>query len=150
MELFPTKLAGLVCISPTVLGDSRGFFMEAFNKAAFAKAGITHDVLQHNQSRSQKGVVRGLHFQWEQPLGKLIRVTRGRAFMVAVDIRKNSPTLGGWEAAEFSEENKKMLFAPFGFATGFCALEDDTDVEYYYNTYYNKEGECIGIEILQD
>lgn len=141
MEVQPTSLDGLKIISPTVHGDSRGFFMEAFNKNALAAAGIDIDVLQHNQSRSAKDVVRGLHFQWDKPLGKLIRVVRGSAFTVAVDIRKNSKTRGKWEAVELSEENKKLVWAPFGFATGFASLEDITEVEYYYTAFYNQAGE---------
>lgn len=141
MQFNPTNLQGLVHIVPTVHGDSRGFFMEAFNKRAFESAGIKLDIVQHNQSRSQKGVVRGLHFQWDQPLGKLMRVVHGRAFAVAADIRKNSPTLGQWVGIELSEANKELVWAPFGFATGFCSLEDDTDVEYYYTALYNQAGE---------
>lgn len=141
MELRPTKLRGLVVIQPTVHGDARGFFMEAFNKRALAEASIEHEVLQHNQSRSQKGVVRGLHFQWDRPLSKVIRVPRGRAWCVAVDIRHDSPTFGQWVAEELSEENKLVMYAPFGFATGFASLEDPTEVEYYYNAFYNQASE---------
>lgn len=154
MEILPLKLQGLVLLKPTVHGDSRGFFIEAFNKRALAEANIEHEVLQHNQSRSEMGVVRGLHFQWEKPLSKLIRVPRGRAWAVSVDIRSNSPTRGQWEARELSEDNKEILYVPFGFATGFASLEDKTEVEYYYNAFYNKGEESnivwndptIGIE----
>lgn len=141
MEVIDLPLSGLKRICPKVHGDTRGFFLEAFNAAAYVEAGIPLTVLQHNQSRSQKSVVRGLHFQWDKPLDKLIRVTRGRAFTVAVDIRKGSPTFGSWHGHELSEENKEEIFAPFGFATGFCALEDNTEVEYYYSAYYNQAGE---------
>lgn len=141
MHIEQTELPGLKVIQPDVNGDSRGFFMEAFNKRKFAEAGITLEVLQHNQSRSQKGVVRGLHFQWDKPLGKLMRVVRGSAFVVAADIRKDSSTRGKWFSREFSDETKELIWAPFGFATGFCALEDNTEVEYYYNAIYNKDGE---------
>lgn len=141
MEIIKTPIEGLLRILPTVHGDTRGFFMEAFNKRALKEVGIEFDVMQHNQSRSWKGVVRGLHFQWDKPLGKLIRVVRGRAFTVAVDIRKHSPTLGHFVTAELSEENREQVWAPFGFATGFAALEDITEVEYYYTAFYNQAGE---------
>lgn len=154
MEVRQTKLPGLLTLTPKITGDERGFFMEVVNKKAFADLGIDLNILQHNQSRSAKDVVRGLHFQWDKPLSKLIRVVRGSAFCVAADIRKNSSTFGQWVGEKLSSENKNMVFAPFGFATGFCALEGGTEVEYYYNAYYNPEGESnilwndpdIGIE----
>lgn len=141
MEIEQTTLSGLKIIHPTVQGDDRGFFMEAFNKKIFAQSGIDLEIFQHNQSHSGKDVVRGLHFQWDKPLSKLMRVVRGKAFIVAVDIRKNSSTRGKWVTEEVSADNKLLVFAPFGFASGFRALEDNTDVEYYYDAYYNKEGE---------
>ena len=141
MKITHTDLEGLFLIQPTVHVDGRGFFMEVFNAHTFNQVGIGGVFVQHNQSHSPKNVIRGLHFQWDKPLGKLRRVVRGQAYMVAVDIRKNSPTRGKWEAREVSEENKIAFWAPFGFATGFCARTDNTDVEYYYSAFYNKDGE---------
>ena len=141
MEVTPLQLEGLVLISPTVHGDSRGHFMEAFNKERFRENGITLDVIQHNHSRSAEGVIRGLHFQWDEPLDKLIRVVSGRAYVVAVDIRKKSTTYKQWVGVELSAENKKQVFMPFGFASGFYAYEEGTELEYYYSAQYNPQGE---------
>jgi dTDP-4-dehydrorhamnose 3,5-epimerase len=141
MVLTPRRLKGLYHVLPEVHGDARGFFFEAFNQDTVKSVGIDFNVVQHNQSRSEKGVVRGLHFQWNEPLSKFMRVIRGRAFVVAVDIRHDSPTLGQWEAKELSDENKEGSYASFGFATGFCALTDDTELEYYYDGLYNPAGE---------
>lgn len=115
--------------------------MEAFNARVFKEAGIDLHILQHNISRSKKGVIRGLHFQWDKPLDKLIRVARGRAFVVAADIRKNSPTFGKWLGREIGEDDRVEVFAPTGFATGFAALDDMTEIEYYYSAFYNASGE---------
>lgn len=141
MEVKPLELEGLVLILPTVHGDNRGHFMEAFNKERLQEAGISLEVVQHNHSRSQAGVIRGLHFQWDKPLDKLIRVVSGRAFVVAVDIRKKSPTYKKWVGTELSADNKKELFMPFGFASGFYAYEEGTELEYYYSASYNSQGE---------
>lgn len=154
MVLTPLRLPGLMHASAKKHGDDRGFFFESLNKRAFEDAGIDFTVHQHNRSRSQAGVVRGLHFQWDKPLAKLIRVARGKALVVAVDIRHDSPTLGEWEARELSEETAEGLFLPAGFASGFCSLADPTEVEYYYDAFYNPDGESniiwndsrIGIE----
>ncbi len=143
MVLTPLSIPGLSLITPTVHGDARGFFVELFNKQSLADAGLPFDVLQHNRSRSGKNTVRGLHFQWEAPLGKIVQVPRGRAFLVAVDIRPNSPTLGKWESRILSEETHEALHLPAGFASGFCALEEVTEVEYYYDAFYNKDGESV-------
>ena len=141
MKVTPLRLAGLASITPEVHGDSRGYFMEVFNKDTFTDAGLPFDVVEHNQSHSQKNVLRGLHFQYDPPLSKIVRVVRGKAFFVAVDTRKESQPVGGWEARELSPETKELFFIPAGFATGFCALEDDTDIEYYFNNHYNPRGE---------
>jgi dTDP-4-dehydrorhamnose 3,5-epimerase len=141
MVLTPLRLKGLLHAVPKVHADERGFFVEAFNANVFAEAGITFPIVQHNHSRSKKGVVRGLHFQWDAPLSKYMRVIKGRAFVVAVDIRHDPPTMGQWEGRELNDENKEGIFAPFGFATGFCALSDDTELEYYYDALYNPKGE---------
>src|SRR5215467_5688575 len=105
-------------IVPDVFQDARGFFMETFREDQFKANGLPTDFVQDNHSRSGKGVLRGLHFQWDPPMGKLMRVSRGAAFMVAVDIRKGSPTIGKWFGLEVSAENKKQVWAPYGFARG--------------------------------
>ncbi|MBP9711285.1 MAG: dTDP-4-dehydrorhamnose 3,5-epimerase [Candidatus Pacebacteria bacterium] len=141
MEITLLQLSGLQLITMPLFRDERGFFTQSFHKEQYAEAGLDLAICQHNQSRSRKGVVRGLHFQYDSPLSKLVRVTHGKALFVAVDIRKNSPTRGQWESRELSLETGELLWVPFGFATGFCALEDDTDMEYYFNNFYNKAGE---------
>src|SRR5215471_19727715 len=108
-------LNDIVVIVPQAFGDSRGFFMETFRADQFRALGLPTEFVQDNHSGSGKGVVRGLHFQWDPPMGKLMRVTRGAAFLVAVDIRKGSPTLGQWVGVEVSDENKKQVWAPYGF-----------------------------------
>ncbi|HEY2393667.1 MAG TPA: dTDP-4-dehydrorhamnose 3,5-epimerase [Candidatus Angelobacter sp.] len=128
-------------ILPEVRGDSRGFFMETFRVDQFSELGLPTDFVQDNHSKSKKGVLRGLHFQWEPPMGKLMRVTHGAAFLVAVDVRKGSPTLGQWFGLEVTEENKKQVWAPYGFARGFCSLTDDCEVQYKTTGVYNQNGE---------
>jgi dTDP-4-dehydrorhamnose 3,5-epimerase len=137
-----TKIDGLVIIEPSVFGDERGFFMETYSKKVFAENGINVDFVQDNHSRSVKGVLRGLHFQ-KPPFAqdKLIRCTRGEVLDVAVDIRKDSPTFGQYEAIVLSEENKKMFFIPKGFAHGFLVLSDIVDFQYKCSNFYNKESE---------
>lgn len=142
MEIEQTTIKGLLVINPEVKEDERGFFMEIYREDKFAVAGIKIEKLvQQNHSRSLKGVIRGLHFQWNKPLGKLIRVINGRAFVVAVDIRKKSSTLGQWFGLELSAENKKLLYAPAGFASGFAVTGDVAEVEYLYTALYNPAGE---------
>src|SRR3989338_1174512 len=142
MNIEPTAISGLYVVSPEVKGDERGFLMEAYREDAFAAVGITvGKFVQQNQSFSRQGVVRGLHFQWDKPLGKLIRVINGKAFMVAVDIRKKSTTLGRWFSLELSAENKKSLYAPAGFACGFVVTGEVAEVEYLYTALYNPTGE---------
>jgi dTDP-4-dehydrorhamnose 3,5-epimerase len=128
-------------IVPQVFGDSRGFFMETFRADQFRDLGLPTEFVQDNHSRSAKGVLRGLHFQWDPPMGKLMRVTSGAAFLVAVDVRKGSPTLGKWMGLEVTAENKKQVWAPYGFARGFCALTDDCEVQYKCTGIYNPKGE---------
>ena len=137
-----TKLEGLIIIEPSVFADDRGFFMETYSKKVFADNGINVEFVQDNHSRSTKGVLRGLHFQ-KDPFAqdKLIRCTRGEVFDVAVDIRKDSPTFGQYEAILISEENKKMVFIPKGFAHGFLVLSDVADFQYKCSNFYNKESE---------
>ena len=142
-----TRLAipDVVLIEPKVFGDARGFFFESFNQKAFNEAtGTQHEFVQDNHSRSAKGVLRGLHYQVQQPQGKLVRVVRGAALDVAVDIRRDSPTFGKWVLVELTEANKKMLWIPEGFAHGFIALEDNTEFLYKPTDYYAKDCErCI-------
>lgn len=132
-----TYIKDVKIVSPRVAEDERGFFMEVFNKREFEEAGIPTAFVQMNHSCSKKNVIRGLHFQWDPPMGKLMRVTRGRAFLVAVDIRKNSPTLGMYVGEYFSEQNKEQIWAPAGFARGICAVEDNTEVQYLITGSYN-------------
>ena len=131
----------VVVLAPKVLGDDRGFFMETYRVDNFRDLGLPTEWVQDNHSRSAKGVLRGLHFQWEPPMSKLMRVTNGTAFLVAVDIRKGSPTLGNWFGLEVSAENKKQVYAPWGFARGFCALTDGCEVQYKCTGLYNSGGE---------
>jgi dTDP-4-dehydrorhamnose 3,5-epimerase len=134
-------LKDIVVLLPDVYGDARGFFMETYRADQFRELGLPTDFVQDNHSRSKKGVLRGLHFQWDPPMGKLMRVARGAAFLVAVDIRKDSPTLGQWFGVEVSETNKKQIWAPYGFARGFCALTDECEVLYKTTGVYNQKGE---------
>src|SRR5271166_1904341 len=122
-------LEDVVVLVPGIFKDDRGFFSETFRADQFGLLGLPTDFVQDNHSRSAKGVVRGLHFQWEPPMGKLMRVTAGLAFLVAVDIRKGSPTLGRWFGIEVSSENRRMVWAPEGFARGFCSLVDGTEIQ---------------------
>ena len=142
-----TRLAipEVVLIKPKVFGDARGFFFESFNQQAFNEAtGTSHDFVQDNHSRSSKGVLRGLHYQIQQPQGKLVRVVRGSVFDVAVDIRKSSPTFGQWVGAELTEENQHQLWVPPGFAHGFVVLSESADFLYKTTDYYAPAHErCI-------
>ena len=137
-----TKIEGLVIIEPSVFGDERGFFMETYSKKVFAENGIDVEFVQDNHSQSTKGVLRGLHFQ-KPPFAqdKLIRCTCGEVLDVAVDLRKNSPTFGQYEAVVLSEENKKEFFIPQGFAHAFLVLSDIADFQYKCSNFYNKESE---------
>jgi dTDP-4-dehydrorhamnose 3,5-epimerase len=142
MLVHATKLKDCVVIEPKVFGDNRGFFLETFSKQRYQEdAGITLEFVQDNHSRSTQGVVRGLHFQKTKPQGKLVRVVRGAVFDVAVDIRPKSDTFGQWISLELSEQNKKQLWVPPGFAHGFMALSDDTELEYKCTAYYDPEDE---------
>jgi dTDP-4-dehydrorhamnose 3,5-epimerase len=135
-EKIPTQLKGVAVIRPKVFPDDRGFFLETFNKQEFAEVGINYEFVQDNVSHSRKGVIRGLHYQSKQAQGKLVRVIRGKIFDVAVDIREGSPTYGHYVGLELSEEIADMLYVPVGFAHGFLALEDDTEVMYKVTDYY--------------
>jgi dTDP-4-dehydrorhamnose 3,5-epimerase len=131
----------LVVLAHEFFQDERGFFMEVYREDLFRELGLPTAFPQDNHSRSAKNVIRGLHFQWDPPIGKLMRVTFGRAFVVAVDIRKGSPTLGKWSGMELSAEDKKQVWAPAGFARGFCALSDFAEVQYKCTGIYNNKTE---------
>jgi dTDP-4-dehydrorhamnose 3,5-epimerase len=137
-----SKLEGLIIIEPSVFTDDRGFFMETYSKKVFAENGINVEFVQDNHSRSTKGVFRGLHFQ-KPPFAqdKLVRCTHGEVLDVVVDIRKDSPTFGQYESVLLSEENKKMVYIPQGFAHGFLVLSDIADFQYKCGNFYNKESE---------
>lgn len=145
MKIIPTAVADVLVIEPKVFGDARGFFFESFNQKAFNQAtGLDVSFVQDNHSRSAKGVLRGLHYQIEQPQGKLVRVVRGSVFDVAVDLRKSSATFGKWVGAELSEENKRQMWIPPGFAHGFLTLSDSADFLYKTTDYYAPQFErCI-------
>ncbi|MBU0587265.1 MAG: dTDP-4-dehydrorhamnose 3,5-epimerase [Gammaproteobacteria bacterium] len=145
MKVTPTAIPDVLIIEPKVFGDARGFFFESFNQKAFQQAtGLDVQFVQDNHSRSAKGVLRGLHYQIQQPQGKLVRVVRGAVFDVAVDIRKSSPTFGKWVGTELSEENNLQLWVPPGFAHGFVVTSESADVLYKTTDYYAPEHErCI-------
>jgi dTDP-4-dehydrorhamnose 3,5-epimerase len=134
-------LGDVVVLVPEIYQDGRGFFMETFRQDQFRALGLPHDFVQDNHSRSVKGVVRGLHFQWDPPMGKLMRVSVGSAFLVAVDIRKGSPTLGKWVGIEASAENRRQVWAPAGFARGFCVLSEIAEIQYKCTGLYNSQSE---------
>lgn len=131
------KANGMFLIEPTVFGDSRGYFMETYSAREFEEAGITKAFVQDNQSRSKKGVLRGLHFQTRHPQGKLVRVTKGTVFDIGVDIRKGSATFGKWDGAILSDENKQQLYIPEGFAHGFVVLSDIAEFVYKCTDFYD-------------
>ena len=145
MNVTLTAIPDVLIIEPKVFGDTRGFFYESFNQQAFNVAtGMDYRFVQDNHSRSNRGVLRGLHYQIEQPQGKLARVARGRVFDVAVDIRKSSPTFGQWVGVELSEDNHRQLWVPPGFAHGFLVLSESADFLYKTTDYYAPRHErCI-------
>jgi len=132
---------GVIVLQPEVFKDERGFFMETFRTDQFKEMGLPHEFVQHNHSGSVKDVVRGLHFQWEPGMGKLMRVPVGSAFLVAVDLRKGSPTFGKWYGCEVSADNKLMIYAPPSFARGFAVLSDYAEIQYICTGIYNNKGE---------
>ena len=141
MKVIETRLEGPVLVEPKVLGDERGFFVETYRRSVFEDLGIRGEFVQDNHSRSSKGIVRGMHFQIARGAAKLVRCGRGAIVDVLVDIRRGSPTFGEWEAYELSDENARMLYAPYGFAHGFCVLSDVADVFYKQDAYYRDETE---------
>ncbi len=141
MNVIKTKIADLLIIEPKVFGDERGFFYESYQKARYKAAGITPDFVQDNRSRSTQNVLRGLHFQKTKPQGKLVTVTQGRVFDVAVDLRPDSPTFGQHESVLLTGENKIQFYIPPGFAHGFCVLSETADFQYKCTDYYDPADE---------
>lgn len=154
MNIIETPLSGLLIIEPKVFGDDRGFFMESWNAETFRQAGLDLTFVQDNHSRSARGVLRGVHFQNPNPQGKLVRVTAGRVWDVAVDLRRSSPTFGQWYGLELSAANRRMFWVPPGFGHGFVSLEDGTDFLYKCTAPYAPANEhsllwndpAVGIE----
>lgn len=134
-----TNIDGVYIIEPKVFGDNRGYFMESYNQEHFVEAGLNMTFVQDNESKSSKGVLRGLHFQRKHSQGKLVRVTKGEVFDVAVDLRTGSETYGKWEAVILSEENKKQFYIPKGFAHGFLVLSDEAVFNYKCTDFYAPE-----------
>ena len=140
-KFIETPIKDLYVIEPTIFGDHRGYFMETYNENEFKKAGLNVDFVQDNQSKSKKGVLRGLHFQSKYPQGKLVRVIKGEVFDVAVDLRRNSETYGKWYGVILTEENKKQFYIPEGFAHGFLVLSDEAEFTYKCTDFYHPEDE---------
>jgi dTDP-4-dehydrorhamnose 3,5-epimerase len=136
-----TKIEGVYIIEPKIFGDNRGYFMETYNKEQFDEAGLNMIFVQDNESKSSKGVLRGLHFQKKHTQGKLVRVTKGEVFDVAVDLRSGSLTYGKWEGIILTEENKKQFYVPEGFAHGFLVLSDEAVFNYKCTDFYSSEYE---------
>jgi dTDP-4-dehydrorhamnose 3,5-epimerase len=141
MKRLPTRLDGPILLAPKVIGDERGFFVETYRRSVFAELGIPEEMVQDNHSRSQHGIVRGMHFQIGAGAAKLVRAGRGAIYDVLVDVRGGSPTFGQWEGFELTDENMHMLYCPIGFAHGFCVLSDVADVMYKQSNYYADETE---------
>ncbi|WP_373899683.1 dTDP-4-dehydrorhamnose 3,5-epimerase [Haloimpatiens sp. FM7315] len=138
-KFIETKLKDIYIIEPTVFGDNRGYFMETYSKKDFHEAGLTMEFVQDNESKSKKGVLRGLHFQAKHTQGKLVRVTEGEVFDVAVDLRKGSPTFGRWEGVLLTSENKRQFYVPEGFAHGFLVMSDTATFNYKCTDFYAPE-----------
>lgn len=144
MEFTPTEIPDVVAIAPRVFGDDRGFFMETWNARTFREAGYDLSFVQDNHSRSVRGTLRGLHYQIRQPQGKLVRVTRGEVYDVAVDLRRSSPTFGRWVGESLSAESRRMLWIPPGFAHGFYVISEHAEFQYKCTDFYAPEHErCI-------
>lgn len=141
MNVITCEIDGPLILEPKVFGDERGFFLESWNATSFAEIGLDTTFVQDNHSRSQKGVLRGMHFQNPAPQGKLVRVVRGAVFDAIVDLRRSSPTFGHWTGVTLSAENKRMFWVPEGFAHGFLTLEDDTDFLYKCTSAYLPQNE---------
>jgi dTDP-4-dehydrorhamnose 3,5-epimerase len=143
MKVVETSLPGVLIVEPTVYADERGFFFESYNAKEMHACGIKADFVQDNHSRSVKNVLRGLHYQLHEPQAKLVRVVRGAAFDVAVDLRRHSPTFGKWAGTILSEENKRMLWIPEGFAHGFLVLSDHVDFLYKASKLYRPDADRV-------
>ncbi len=141
MRRLETRIEGPLLLEPTVHGDGRGFFLESYRRDTMAELGVDVDFVQDNHSRSARGVVRGMHFQVGDGQAKLVRCARGSILDVLVDLRRGSPTFGGWEAHELTDEAGHQVFAPVGFAHGFCVTSDVADVVYKCSSYYDPEVE---------
>lgn len=141
MRFTPTEIPEVLLVEPAVFGDARGFFLETWSAPKFEAAGLAVEFVQDNWSRSRRGVLRGLHYQLAVPQGKLVRVTRGAVFDVAVDLRRSSPTFGRWTGRRLDADNRHALWVPPGFAHGFLVLEDDTDVVYKCSGRYDPASE---------
>lgn len=141
MKIIETSLPGVMVLEPRIFGDKRGFFLETYREDILHEAGINERFVQDNQSRSRRGVLRGLHYQLVQPQGKLVRVTRGEVFDVAVDIRRGSPTFGQWYGTTLNEESMRMMYVPPGFAHGFLVLSEIADFFYKCTNYYHPQSE---------
>ena len=141
MHTIPTSIEGLVHLAPDVHGDERGFFVETYQRDRLAEAGIRNEFVQHNQSRSRMGTLRGLHYQAGNGQAKLVRVARGRILDVAVDLRESSPTFGRHQAFELDDVNHHQLYIPVGFAHGFLVLSEEADVCYLVSSYYDRNAE---------
>lgn len=141
MKVLETILPGVLIIEPKVFGDARGFFLESYQAERYRQLGIAHTFVQDNHSRSARGVLRGLHFQRSRPQGKLVSVSRGSVYDVAVDINPASPTCGQFVAVELNDENHRQLWIPPGYAHGFCVLSDIADFQYKCTDYYIPEDE---------
>lgn len=139
MRVVTTPLPGVLIIEPRVFGDARGFFLESFNAERFAEHGLPTHFRQDNHSRSARGVLRGLHYQWPRPQGKLVWVTRGEVFDVAVDIRRGSPSFGRWYGTVLKEDEPRQMWIPPGFAHGFCTLSETADFVYKCTDVYVAE-----------
>jgi dTDP-4-dehydrorhamnose 3,5-epimerase len=139
MKRLETRLEGPVLIEPVVHGDERGFFLETYRAGVYAELGIHDEFVQHNQSRSSRGVVRGMHFQVGRGMSKLVRCARGAILDVVVDVRRGSPSFGRWEGVELNDHNHHQLYCPIGFAHGFCVLSEVADVMYLTDDYYDAE-----------
>jgi dTDP-4-dehydrorhamnose 3,5-epimerase len=136
MEILKTELPEVLVMQPRMFSDARGFFLETYNERTFAELGMRDRFVQDNQSHSKKGVLRGLHYQLQQPQGKLVRVLQGEIFDVAVDLRRNSSTFGKWTGVHLSSRDKRMIWIPKGFAHGFYTISETADVAYKVTDFY--------------
>lgn len=137
MKIVETALPGILVLEPKVFGDERGFFVETYRKSVLREAGVDCEFVQDNQSRSSRGVLRGLHFQLEQAQAKLVRVARGRVFDVAVDIRRGSPSFGQWFGTVLDDQNQRAMYVPENFAHGFLVMSESADLTYKCSNYYH-------------